>query len=346
MKKKEVISAAAVAFGMMLLVNPIQAKAAEGSTTLVKNTLIEPVGVASLIQSDLTTDEYIQTANDAVESFWGYTNIGIAQVENNLNIRETPDESGKLVGKLPKDAACEIISIEGNWAYITSGDVNGYVSLDYLLSGVDAKLKARELVKTVAVVATDALKIREEPNTECGVLMTVPEGEELEVVEQLGDWVKIVLDDGEYYVAAQYVSVIDKLSTAITMTELLYGQGVTDLRVDLCQYAKQFLGNPYVWGGVSLTKGADCSGFILSVYKNFGYTLSHSSRAQANEGTQIKMSEAQPGDLIFYSKGGTINHVALYIGNGQVIHASSPSTGIRISSYDYRTPTKVVKVLP
>lgn len=343
-KKRELTYAAALALGIVIFANPMQVQAAE--TTLVKNTISQPVGVASLIQSDLTEDEYIQSLNEAEENYWGYKNIGIAQVDNNLNVRETADESGKLVGKLPKDGACEILSIEGNWAHIQSGKVDGYVSTDYLLTGVDAKLKARELVKTVATVTTDALKIREEPNTECGVLTLVPEGEELEVVEVLDGWVKINLDNEDYYVSADYVDVGEKLNTAITMTELLYGQGVSDLRVDLCQYAKQFLGNPYVWGGTSLTNGADCSGFVLSVYKNFGYTLPHYSGSQANCGTKINVSEVQPGDLIFYGKNGTINHVAIYIGGGQVIHASSPSTGIKISSYDYRSPMKAVRILP
>lgn len=343
--KRKLAKTTTFVLGVMFLASPLHTQAAQ-TDTLVKNTLSDPVGVASLMQPGMTEDEYIQTANDAQESFWGYTNIGIAQVDNNLNIRETPDESGKLVGKLPKDAACEILSTEGNWAYIHSGKVDGYVSMDYLLTGVDAKLKARELVKTVATVTTDALKIREEPNTECGVLTLVPMGEELEVVEVLDGWVKINLDGEDYYVSADYVEVGEKLETAVTMTELLYGQGVSDLRVDLCQYAKQFLGNPYVWGGTSLTNGADCSGFVLSAYKNFGYTLPHYSGSQANMGTKISLSEAQPGDLIFYGKNGTINHVAIYIGNGQVIHASSPTTGIRISNSQYRTPLKVVKILP
>ena len=343
-KNKKLTYAVALTLGVMIVANPLQVQAAE--TTLVKNTLSQPVGVASLIQSDLTEDEYIQTANEAVDSFWGYTNIGIAQVDNNLNVRETPDESGKLVGKLPKDAACEILSVEGSWAHIQSGDVEGYVSMDYLLTGVEAKLKAREVFKTVAVVTTDALKIREEPNTDCGVLTTVPEGEELEVVEELEGWVKINLDDEAYYVCADYVEVQEKLGTAFTMTQLLYGQGVSDLRVDLCEYAKQFIGNPYVWGGVSLTNGADCSGFVLSVFKNFGYSLPHYSGSQANSGTKISISEVQPGDLIFYGKNGTINHVAIYIGSGQVVHASSPSTGIKISSYNYRSPMKAVRILP
>jgi len=146
-------------------------------------------------------------------------------------------------------------------------------------------------------------------------------------------------------VSEDYVEVRSDLETAITLTELIYGQGVSDVRVDLCQYAKEFLGNRYVWGGTSLTKGADCSGFVLSVFAKYGVSLPHSSRAQANMGTSISASELKPGDLVFYAKGGTINHVALYIGGGQVIHASSPKTGIKISAYNYRTPKKMVRIL-
>ena len=117
------------------------------------------------------------------------------------------------------------------------------------------------------------------------------------------------------------------------------GQTVVD-------FAMQFVGNPYVWGGTSLTKGADCSGFVLSVFKKFGVSLTHSSRAQATEGTKISASDLKPGDLVFYGNGsGTINHVAIYIGGGQVIHASSPKTGIKISKYNYRTPVKCVRIL-
>ena len=109
------------------------------------------------------------------------------------------------------------------------------------------------------------------------------------------------------------------------MTELKYGQGVSDTRVSLVAYATQFVGNPYVWGGTSLTRGADCSGFVLSVYANYGVYLPHSSRAQAGCGTRISASEAQPGDLFFYGSGKGINHVAIYIGNGQMVHSGNPN---------------------
>jgi hypothetical protein len=251
-----------------------------------------------------------------------------------------------LVGKLPKDAACEIVGIEDGWAFITSGEVEGYVNLDYLLSGPEAKLRADDLVETVVVVNTDGLRVRDEANTDSAVLTQVPKGEELEFLEMLDDWIKVSIDNDTGYVSSEYATVVEKLNTAITMTELLYGQGVSDVRVDLVEYAKQFLGNPYKWGGTSLKKGADCSGFVYSVFRHYGIKLSHSSKAQANEGRKISLSDLKPGDLVFYgNSSGSINHVAIYIGGGRVIHASNPKSGIRVSKYNYRTPVKAVRVI-
>lgn len=324
-----------------LMANPLQASAA-GSAAVLPS-----AGVASIWEAELSTEEYIKLAEEAQGALWGYTNIGIANVESgNLNVRAVPSTDGKLVGKMRKDAACEILETQDGWAHIKSGEVEGYVSLDFLLTGPDARIKAGQLVNTVAVANTDGLNVRGQANTESAVMTQVLKGEELEYVATLGDWVQISLDGEDAFVAAEFVTVEEKLDTAITMTELLYGEGVSDVRVDLVEYAKQFLGNPYVWGGTSLTKGADCSGFVLSVFKKYGITLSHSSRAQANEGTKIKTSELLPGDLVFYgNSSGSINHVAIYIGGGQVIHASSPKTGIKISKYNYRTPVKAVRVL-
>ena len=309
--------------------------------------VLPSAGVASIFETNLTEEEYIKIAEEAKGALWGYTNLGIANVESgNLNVRAVPTTDGKLVGKLPKNAACEILDEQDGWAHIQSGEVDGYVSMEFLLGGPEARVKAKDLVRCVAIANTDGLNIREEASTDSAVVAQISNGSELEFIEYAKDWVKVSIDGQEAYVSQEYVDVEEKLDTAITMTELLYGEGVSDVRVELVEYAKQFVGNPYVWGGTSLTKGADCSGFVLSVFKKFGVSLSHSSRAQANEGTMISTSELMPGDLVFYANGsGTINHVAIYIGGGQVIHASSPKTGIKISKYNYRTPVKAVRVL-
>lgn len=337
--KMKIVSAG---LALCMVFQPMTAFAAEGGN------ILQAAGVASIMDVSKTQEEYLSSAEEAQGALWGYTNIGIAEVESgNLNVRAAAGTDAKLVGKLPKNAACEVLETADGWAHIQSGDVDGYVSMDFLLTGPEAEIKARSLVRTVAIAQTNGLNVREQPNTSSPVLTQVLKGEELEFVETLDDgWVKVSIDGEDAYVSGEFVSVEEKLDTAITMSELLYGQGVSDVRVDLVEYAKQFLGNPYVWGGTSLTKGADCSGFVLSVFKHYGVKLSHSSRAQANEGTKISASDLLPGDLVFYGNGsGTINHVAIYIGGGRVIHASSPKTGIKISNYKYRTPVKYVRVL-
>ena len=318
----------------------IAASAAEVSS-------LQAAGVGSVINASLTAEEYVLIAEQSKGASWGYTNIGVANVESgNLNVRAFPSTEGKMVGKMPKNSVCEILETQDGWAHVQSGEVEGYVSLDYLLTGPDARRKAAELVHTVVIAETDGLNVRDDASTTGAVMTQVLKGEELDFEEDQGEWIKISMDGEAAYVASQYVKVEEKLDTAITMTELLYGQGVSDVRVDLVEYAKQFLGNPYVWGGTSLTKGADCSGFVLSIYKKYGVKLSHHAATQANEGTKISASELKPGDLVFYANSsGSINHVAIYIGGGQVIHASNPKTGIRISKYNYRTPKKCVRVM-
>lgn len=290
-------------------------------------------------------DEPGDAEEEAVGGAFGYTNLGIARVEDHLNVRETADDNSKIVGKMGNDSGCEILEVVGNKAHIVSGSVEGYVSMDYLLSGPGAVAYANQIVKKLATVSADGLKVRNVPSLDGEVINLVAYGEELEVVEELDGWVKVLYDGQEAYVSAEYVTVGENLKTALNMSEFLYGVGVSDVRVELCEYAKQFRGNPYVWGGTSLTKGADCSGFVLSIFAKYGISLPHSSRAQATMGTEISMSDAKPGDLVFYSKGGRINHVAIYIGGGQVIHASSPKTGIRITSAYYRTPTTVRRLI-
>lgn len=338
---KETKAAGIILGAILLAVVSLDANAAQLGDSLSE-------GIAANFNQATNTDEETKAAAEIVWTgtpLEGYVNIGIANVEDNLNIRSEADQSSKLVGKLRKDSACEILEIVGEWAHITSGEVEGYVKAEYLYTGQEAIDRAFELGQTVARVNTDALYVRMEPSTETDFWTKVPRGEELLVIEEMGDWVKVDIDGEEGYVAAEYVEVTSELKTALTITEALYGEGVTDVRISICEFAKQYVGNRYVWGGTSLTKGADCSGFTLAVYRNFGISLPHSSRAQANCGTKISVSEAKPGDLIFYGSGKGINHVAMYIGNGQVVHASNSRTGIIISNAYYRSPVKAVRII-
>ena len=158
-------------------------------------------------------------------------------------------------------------------------------------------------------------------------------------------WYKVEVDDQKGYISGDYVEVTEKLPTASTVKELEYGEGYTDSRVSLVQFALQFVGNRYVWGGTSLTNGIDCSGFTMQVYARYGVGLPHHAASQPAYGNRISASEAKPGDLFFYGSGSSISHVGIYIGNGQIVHASNARTGIKISSAYYRTPICVISYL-
>ena len=336
----------AIAFGMAGITAEAAGKHVDAGVSTVLNESLTGdgevgAGVTAMLNQSLT----MEAAPQEPATICGYTNLGIAQVENHLNIREGAGEEYDLVGKLPVDAGCEILSDEGEWFQIRSGKVTGYVKGEFLLTGQDAANRANEVKSIVATSVTQTLNARVEPNTDCSIWTMIAEGEELQLLEDQGEWLKVDVDGDECYVAREFVELSEQLQKAMTMTEIRYGEGISDVRVDMVQYACQFVGNRYVWGGTSLTNGVDCSGFTMRIYEKYGISLPQSSRAQSGYGTKINSSEAKPGDLFFYGNGDGINHVAMYIGNGQVVHASSARTGIKISNAFYRSPICVTRLL-
>lgn len=282
-----------------------------------------------------------------------YDKPGVSNVTSYLNIRDGAGENEKIIGKLPSYAGCEILEELDGWYKIRSGNITGYVSRDYILTGDAARQAAMEHAELMAIVSTDRLNARTEPSTDAKIWTQISNNERYHVLAQLDGWVQIEFDEGgegdgsdevsSAYVSNDYVDVRYALPEAIKFSP---SEEKASLRSQIVNYAMQFLGNPYVWGGTSLTRGADCSGFTMSVMAHFGVSLPHSSSAQAGCGKSISSSQMRPGDLVFYSgSGGGINHVAIYIGNGQVCHASSAKTGIKISSWNYRSPAKIVNVL-
>ncbi len=282
-----------------------------------------------------------------------YDRPGVSNVSNYLNIRAGAGENEKIIGKLPSYAGCEILEDTNGGYKISSGGITGYVKSDYILTGDEAKQAAMNHAELMAIVHADRLNARTEPSTDAKIWTQISENERYHVAEQLDGWVKIEFDesgegDGDdeisaAYVSSEFVEVRYALSEAIKFSPT---EESASLRSRIVNYAMKFLGNPYVWGGTSLTKGADCSGFTMSVMKNFGISLPHYSGSQAKSGKRIKSSEMRPGDLVFYGNSrGKINHVAMYIGNGQVINAASRRSGIKISTWNYRTPICIVDVI-
>lgn len=277
----------------------------------------------------------------------GYTNLGMSVISSgNLNIRQEASTDSEVIGILTNHNACELLEDAGEWYKVTSGKVTGYVNKQYLVTGDEAEAIAEQEIKTVATVNTETLNVRAEKSTEAAVLSQVGNSEAFTVNSVADGWVEISVDDSVGYISQDYVTLAQALPTAKTIEQVKYGDGVSDVRASVVSYALQFVGNRYVWGGTSLEKGIDCSGFTMRILGKYGISLPHSSKAQPSYGTKISASEAKPGDLFFYGSGRSISHVAIYIGNGQIVHASNKRDGIKVSNAYYRNPICVARYLP
>ncbi len=296
-------------------------------------------------QAGDTVQETAQTPTAAQTC--GYTNLGMSVISSgNLNIRQEASTDSEVVGILTNHNACELLEDAGDWYKVTSGKVTGYVSKQYLVTGDQAESIAEQEIKTVATVNTETLNVRAEKSTEAAVLSQVGNSEAFTVNSVADGWVEISVDDSVGYISQDYVTLAQALPTAKTIEQVKYGDGVSDVRASVVSYALQFVGNRYVWGGTSLENGVDCSGFTMRILGKYGISLPHSSKAQPSCGTKISASDAKPGDLFFYGSGSSISHVAIYIGNGQIVHASNKRDGIKVSNAFYRSPICVARYLP
>lgn len=301
-----------------------------------------------------------------------YSNLVIADVNDYVNVRSLPSEEGEIVGKLYDDSVGDFLEEVNGWYKIESGNCVGYVKAEYCVTGEAANELAKEVGRRTAIVTTETLNVRKEPNTEAVVIGQVPFEEVLTVTDEAGGWIQIKIEEGYGYVSAEYVTLSTEFvkaesreeenerlakeeaerqaaleasrkaqeaaaqaaaEEAAKIQEAVAELGYTDgnLGQQVADFALQFVGNPYVYGGTSLTNGADCSGFTLAVYSNFGVSLPHSAAAQNKKGSNVgSVANAVPGDLIYYS-----GHIGIYIGNEQIVHASNSRTGIIVSNVYY-----------
>ncbi len=311
-----------------------------------------------------------------------YADIAIAQVNNYVNVRAEANTDSEVLGKLYNNSAATVLeTTEDGWYKITSGSVTGYVKAEYVVTG-DEEL-ARRVSTRYATVTTTTLYVRMEPSTEAGILTMLGEGDDFVVVdESMKDtgWVVVTTEEGDGYVSTDYVNLWTDFVTAESKAEeearlakeeaerkaaaaaaaaakkkkssssqstqstgssssQSYSSPSGSDGQAVANYACQFIGNPYVYGGSSLTNGTDCSGFVMSVYAAFGIGLPHSSSGQRSAGYEVSLSEAQPGDIVCYS-----GHVGIYVGNNTIVHASTPSSGIKYSTATYRNVLSVRRI--
>ena len=327
------------------------------------------------------TEETVESQEETEEN--EYADLAIAQVSNYVNVRSLPNTDSDIVGKIYNGAVAQVLSVTGedhDWFQIVSGNVEGYIKAEFFLYGDAAAEVIDQYVTRYANVIADRLNVREQPSTESKRIGYIDNGERVQLLENQGEWLRVQYTDGkEGYVSSQYVTISEEFVYGKTLeeeakeqeerkileerenvTEQEVAENVTivvtepvgtyssnaELRSSIVNYAMQFLGNRYVHGGSSLVTGTDCSGFTNLIYKEFGYSLSRTPSGQlSSNGRSIDYSQIQPGDIICYGKGGKCTHVALYTGNGQIIHSANSRKGVVIYQADYDTIIGIKNVI-
>lgn len=312
-----------------------------------------------------------------------YDRLGVANVKNYLNVRKKPSENSKIVGKMTRNSGCNVYSIKKGWAKIVSGKVKGYVKAEYLLTDKKAEERAKKVASLRVTVNTETLNVRSLPSIKANITEQISEDEEYSVGKKniskawlqkyikkhckkkelkkinmdkmysdASNWVMLTIDNDHFFVNKDFVKFTYTLNRAVKFNNVSKSKSrkssssskSSSIYSAIVNYAMKFLGNRYVWGGTSLTNGTDCSGFVMRIYEHFGYSLPRTSRAQAAATRTVSAGNVRVGDLFFYGSG-SVSHVALYIGNGQIIHASNARDGIKISSAYYRNPIKIGRVI-
>lgn len=284
----------------------ISVKAADGDTAEAAK--MPGVGIEAVLKDFYSQNREIKAEDYLVPENKGeYLDMAFANVTSFLYVRSEPTKESEYVGKLYPGYAAKITGPVGEWTAVESGDVTGYVKTEYILTGAEAQTYAENLV-------TEAQQEGKE-EAEAFTYAVSRKSEEAQMTQEVQG------------------NVQQMETTEVSAQPASNGQAIVD-------YACQFIGNPYVWGGTSLTDGADCSGFVQSVFAHFGISLPRTTYDQINAGVEVSYDQAMPGDLICYD-----GHIGIYIGNGQIVNAQNPEQGIGISPATYTTILSVRRIV-
>lgn len=295
-------------------------------------TLLEPAGEWVKIKSGSVTGyinaEYLAIGFDAEELVDTYATKWAVVNTTTLKVREKPSTEAITLTLIPLGENYEVLKEKDGWVKILldEGDgegteTKGWVSGEF----VDIEVEFEEAIS----IEEEQEQLRREEEARRAEEERLRQLEE----ERRKAQQQAAANKNNSSSSSSSSSNSSSSSSSAADQPVASGDGAA-----IAAYAQKFVGNPYVYGGTSLTNGADCSGFVQSVYAHFGISIPRTSRQQATAGKKVDMGSLQPGDLIFYTSGGTINHVSMYIGGGKVVHASNRREGIKISAYNYRTP--------
>lgn len=284
----------------------ISVMAADGDTAEAAK--MPGVGIEAVLKDFYSQNREIKAEDYLVPENKGeYLDMAFANVTSFLYVRSEPTKESEYVGKLYPGYAAKITGPVGEWTAVESRDVTGYVKTEYILTGAEAQTYAENLV-------TEAQQEGKE-EAEAFTYAVSRKSEEAQMTQEVQG------------------NVQQTETTEVSAQPASNGQVIVD-------YACQFIGNPYVWGGTSLTDGADCSGFVQSVFAHFGISLPRTTYDQINAGVEVSYDQAMPGDLICYD-----GHIGIYIGNGQIVNAQNPEQGIGISPATYTTILSVRRIV-